>query len=311
MKTSSEISKVAQIFLPQLEEKKVSLFIKREDELHPIISGNKYRKLKYNILEAKKQGCKQLLTFGGAFSNHILATAGAGKEYGMDTIGIIRGDELGVDIEKTLAGNTTLKNAADFGMQLQFVTRQEYRLKNAVGFLENLKNRYPNAYVLPEGGTNDLAIKGCEEILNHNDKKYDFICCAIGTGGTISGVINSTDKKQKVLGFPSLKGDFLMDEIKRNKVNKENWQLILDYHFGGYGKISFELINFINQFKEQTQIPLDPVYTGKMVYGVLDLIEKDYFSENSKILMIHTGGLQGISGMNTVLKKKGLPLLIE
>ncbi|MFC2110465.1 1-aminocyclopropane-1-carboxylate deaminase/D-cysteine desulfhydrase [Bacteroidota bacterium] len=309
MGVSSEISLVEEISLSILKEKNISLFIKREDQLHPVISGNKFRKLKYNMLKAKETGCKQLLTFGGAFSNHIIATAGAGKEYGMETVGVIRGNELGVDLEKTLAGNDTLRNAADFGMQFQFVTREEYRLKDTPEFLEKLKLQYPDAYILPEGGTNDLAIKGCEEILNFEDQKFDVVCCAVGTGGTISGIINSIGVHQKVLGFPALKGEFLSDDIKNNRVNNKNWELILDYHFGGYGKISKELIDFINNFKEQTQIPLDPVYTGKMVYGVLDMIEKDYFSENSKILIIHTGGLQGISGMNTVLNKKGLPLL--
>ncbi|WP_139958340.1 1-aminocyclopropane-1-carboxylate deaminase/D-cysteine desulfhydrase [Flavicella sediminum] len=309
MRSSSEASKLEPIFLPLLEEKKVSVFIKREDQLHPIISGNKFRKLKYNIGKAQEKGYKQLLTFGGAFSNHILATAGAGKEYGMETIGIIRGEELGVHVEKTLAGNATLRQAAVFGMQFQFISRGDYRLKEIPGFLEKLRKQYPEAYIVPEGGTNDLAIKGCEEILNSDDDKFDVVCCAVGTGGTISGIINSAFVHQKILGFPALKGDFLKDEILKYSPNTKNWDLISEYHFGGYGKVSKELVDFINDFKEANQIPLDPVYTGKMVYGVLDLIEKDYFSEGSKILLIHTGGLQGISGMNSVLKKKALPLL--
>jgi len=144
--------------------------------------------------------------------------------------------------------------------------------------------------------------------LTEEDAKFDFICCAVGTGGTISGIINSALPHQKVLGFPALKGDFLKDEIRKFATN-ENWELITDYHFGGYGKVNEELIEFINQFYKQTQVPLDPVYTGKMVFGVIDLIQKSYFPSNAKILLIHTGGLQGIQGMNTLLKSKNKTLI--
>lgn len=156
--------------------------------------------------------------------------------------------------------------------------------------------------MIPEGGTNELAVKGCQEILTTEDSVFDYVCCAVGTGGTISGIINSALPNQKVLGFPALKGDFLQDEI-RIFVKNENWDLITDYHFGGYGKVNEELIQFINQFYVENQIPLDPIYTGKMAFGILDLIEKNYFPAHSNILFIHTGGLQGIRGMNEKLKK--------
>ena len=284
--------------------KGISLVIKREDLIHPFVSGNKFRKLKYNLLQAKaeKQSC--LLTFGGAFSNHIAAVAYAGKEYGFQTIGIIRGEELATKIES----NPTLKFAQECGMQLEFVSREDYRLKTELTFLEQLEKKYGSFYLIPEGGTNELAIKGCEEILTNEDAVFDYIGCAIGTGGTISGIINSVLSHQNVLGFPALKGDFLQDEI-RNFVQNDNWELITDYHFGGYGKINSDLIDFINWFFEQTQIPLDPVYTGKIVFGIVDLIEKNYFPDNSKILVIQTGGLQGIQGMNMKLKNKGLPTI--
>ena len=287
-----------------LKNTSVKLFIRREDLIHPFVSGNKFRKLKYNLLEAKKQKKSTLLTFGGAFSNHIAATAFAGKQNGLKTIGIIRGDELASKINE----NPTLKFAQENGMVFEFVSREVYRLKESDDFIENLKNKYGDIYVIPEGGTNDLAVKGCEEILEENDVFFDFICSSIGTGGTISGIINSTSPHQKVLGFPSLKGDFLQKDI-RKFAQKENWKLITDYHFGGYGKVSSELIEFINSFYKENCIPLDPIYTGKMVFGVIDLINKDYFPENSKILMIHSGGLQGIQGMNLKLKSKSLPLI--
>lgn len=285
----------------QLSTNKVSVFIRREDLIHPFISGNKFRKLKYNLLQAKSENEETLLTFGGAFSNHIAASAFAGKEHGFKTIGIIRGDELRDKIQV----NPTLKFAQECGMQFKFVTREAYRHKTEVEFIADLKQEFGNFYLVPEGGTNEFAIKGCEEILTDEDTQFDYVCCAIGTGGTISGLINSILPHQKVLGFPALKGDFLQNEIRKFARN-ENWELITDYHFGGYGKINPELITFINSFYVENKIPLDPIYTGKMVFGVIDLIEKNYFPENSKILLIHTGGLQGIQGMNLKLKAKKL-----
>ncbi|OIV42100.1 1-aminocyclopropane-1-carboxylate deaminase/D-cysteine desulfhydrase [Flavobacterium johnsoniae] len=282
----------------------ISLTIKREDLIHPFVSGNKFRKLKYNLLQAKAENKETLLTFGGAFSNHITAAAYAGKEQGFKTIGVIRGDELFDKIEE----NPTLKFAQENGMQFEFVSREDYRLKNDPAFVEKLKEKFGDFYLVPEGGTNELAVKGCEEILTAEDSVFNYVCCAVGTGGTISGLINNSLPNQKILGFPALKGDFLTDEI-RIFAKKDNWNLISDYHFGGYGKINLELIEFINTFFEETKVPLDPIYTGKMVFGVIDLIGRNYFPAHSKILLIHTGGLQGIEGMNIKLKQKKLPIL--
>jgi 1-aminocyclopropane-1-carboxylate deaminase len=275
--------------------------IKREDLIHPIVSGNKFRKLKYNLVQAKAENQDTLLTFGGAFSNHIAAVAFAGKEQNFKTIGIIRGEELRTKISE----NPTLQFAQNHGMQLDFVTREAYRQKTELDFLENLRTKFGAFYHIPEGGTNELAIKGCEEILTVEDAEFDYICCSIGTGGTISGIINSLLPHQKVFGFPALKGEFLDDEIRIFAQN-ENWEVIADYHFGGYGKVTPELIAFINQFYRENQIPLDPIYTAKMAFGVMDLIEKNYFPKKSKILLIHTGGIQGIQGMNLKLKAKNL-----
>ncbi len=283
----------------------IKLFLKREDFLHPIISGNKFRKLKYNIQEAKKLGHTTWLTFGGAFSNHILAVAGAGAEFGFKTIGVIRGEEL----ESKIHENPTLAKAQELGMQFYFVSRTAYRDKEQPYIISHLHEKYGNFYLVPEGGTNDLAIKGCEEILTSEDKSFfTHIACAVGTGGTISGLINSSTEKQEIIGFSSLKGAFL-SEVIRNFVVKTNWSISDTYHFGGYGKVNDELIQFLNSFYSQTAIPLDPVYTGKMVFGVLDLIAKAYFPSNSKILMIHTGGLQGIKGMNFALKNKNKEII--
>lgn len=282
----------------------IAVTIKRDDLIHPIVSGNKFRKLKYNLFQAKKENKKSLLTFGGAFSNHIAAVAFAAQEQGFQSIGIIRGDEL----SDKIASNPTLQFAQQCGMQFEFVSRESYRSKHEENFISDLKSRFGDFYLVPEGGTNELAVKGCQEILTVEDAKFNYVCCAVGTGGTISGIINSSLPHQKVLGFPALKGDFLQDEI-RIFVENENWELVNDYHFGGYGKINQDLIAFINQFYADTKIPLDPVYTGKMVYGIFDLIQKNYFPAHSNILLIHTGGLQGIYGMNEKLKKKQLPLI--
>ncbi|WP_400081249.1 1-aminocyclopropane-1-carboxylate deaminase/D-cysteine desulfhydrase [Winogradskyella sp. R77965] len=287
-----------------LKNKGITLEIKREDLIHPFISGNKHRKLKYNLIEAKKNNSKMLLTFGGAFSNHIAAVAFAGKEYGFKTIGVIRGEEL--EFKKNL--NSTLQFAADCGMLFKFVSREDYRNKTDSNFIDELKREFEDFYLIPEGGTNNLAAKGCEEILQPQDEEFDYICCAVGTGGTISGLINASRKHQTILGFPALKDDFLQKDI-RKFVIKENWKLLTDYHFGGYGKIKPELITFINRFKKTYDIPLDPIYTGKMMFGIFDLMEKGFFQKNSKILAIHTGGLQGIHGMNEKLSRKKMPLI--
>lgn len=299
-----ERSENQQIHFPVLTEKKISLYLKREDLLHPFISGNKYRKLKYNLIQAKAQGCHTLMTFGGAYSNHIAATAYAGKLYGLKTVGMIRGEEL---VEKWQK-NPTLSLAHKHGMRFDFVDRETYRSRENTSFLKELEKKFGKFYLVPEGGTNPMAVHGCEEILTAEDFGFDVVCCPVGTGGTLAGLTNSASKKQEVLGFTVLKGDFLKEDI-RKFVAKENWSLQTDYHFGGYAKVSEELIGFINDFKRSTQIPLDPVYTGKMMFGLFDMIKRDRFKTNTRILAIHTGGLQGISGMNTVLKRKNLPLI--
>ena len=282
-----------QIQLPLLQEKQIELWIKREDLIHPYVSGNKFRKLKYNIQQAKHLKKNTLLTFGGAFSNHIVATSVAGKIYGFNTIGVIRGEELAKNLNKVLKENTTLAKAHECGMHFDFISRQEYRNKTNIDFIEKLKAKYGDFYLIPEGGTNDLAIKGCQEILVDTDKKFNFICTSVGTGGTIAGLINSAKKHQSILGFPALKENFIEKEIKQLTNKSQNWRLMDDYHFGGYAKCKPELLRFINDFKRDTNILLDPIYTGKMLFGILEMIKKNSFKRGTKILAIHTGGIQG------------------
>lgn len=292
-------------FINTIFPNNISLYIKREDLLHPIISGNKFRKLKYNLEEAKNQNQKVLLTFGGAFSNHIVAVAGAGKEFGFETIGVIRGEEL----HDKIAENPSLLQAQQLGMKFSFVSREQYRLKETSDYIEELRKEFGDFYLIPEGGTNELAIKGCEEILSYSDSEFTHICTSVGTGGTITGIINSSNVNQNIIGFSSLKGDFLQNDIAKF-ANKQNWSVNCEYHFGGYGKVTDELIDFINNFYLEHHIHLDPIYTGKMMFGILNLIENNYFPPNSKIVAIHTGGLQGIAGMNKLLEKKGKTKII-
>ncbi|SMP25088.1 1-aminocyclopropane-1-carboxylate deaminase [Muriicola jejuensis] len=293
-----------EIHLPLLKDGQITLSIRREDMIHPLLSGNKFRKLKYNLEEAKKLGLSTLLTFGGAYSNHIPAVAYAASNHDLKSIGIIRGEELA----DSWQDNPTLKTASEWGMQFEFVTRQAYRAKETSSFQEKLQKKYGLFYSIPEGGTNLLGIRGCEEILQPEDESFDVICCAVGTGGTLAGISIAAWDHQKVLGFPALKGDFLNSDLKE-LTPRSNWSLTTDYSFGGYGKVTGELIRFINNFKDETGIPLDPVYTGKMMFGLLDMVRKGDFDKGTRILAIHTGGLQGIMGMNGILKKKNLPLL--
>ena len=281
-----------------------SLYVRREDLLHPFVSGNKFRKLKYNIIVAQEQRQDTLLTFGGAFSNHIAAVAAAGMELGMKTIGIIRGEEL----KEKFQENPTLSFAQNCGMHLHFVSREAYREKDSPEFIAELKEKFNDFYFLPEGGTNALAVKGCAEILSEEDSIYDSICVSVGTGGTMAGLVKASNETQTVLGFSALKGTFQSSEISKY-TSKTNFEIIDSYCFDGYGKIDMDLVRFINEFRQKTQIPLDPVYTGKMMYGILDLLKKGCFKENSCILAIHTGGLQGVTGMNKLLERKKIPLI--
>ncbi len=282
--------KTQQITSSLLKEKKIKLYLKRIDENCPYVSGNKIYKLKYNIDYILNKGYKKVLTFGGAYSNHILATAYIANKFNLSSTGIIRGDEV-------LPLNPTLKLAKKYGMNLIYFNRKNYKLLTQYQKLTLIPSEYKESYILPEGGTNKLAVRGTQEILDLLDNQ-DYICCSVGTGGTISGLINSSNQEQNILGFPAIKGISLLEENIIKWSDKANWKLINDYHFGGYSKFDNNLIDFIMEFYAKYSISLDMVYTGKMMYGIFDLINKDFFPKNSTILAIHTGGLQGNLGMN-------------
>lgn len=279
--------------------------VRREDLIHPTVSGNKWRKLKYNVLTAIKAGHEGLLTFGGAHSNHIAATATAGKLANLKTIGIIRGEELAAKIQAFQKENPTLFHAEKNGMQLSFIPRKTYRQKNTNAFIEKLKTKYPGYYVIPEGGTNEEGVRGAEEILTAPDlRDYDYICVAGGTGGTAAGVIRASAHQQRVLVFSALKGDFLTEEISRF-TDRQNFKVISEDRFEGYAKSNDELIRFMNDRFRESGIPLDPIYTGKMIFRLNEMLAEGTIPAESRILAIHTGGLQGVPAYNRLLVKKG------
>ena len=268
----------------------VIFYIKREDLTHEHISGNKWRKLKYNLRRAKELNYSTLLTFGGAYSNHISATAYAAKKNGFNSIGIIRG-------EKYEDLNPTLSFAKENGMELHYISREDYRKKDSHDFIENLQKSFGPFYLIPEGGANEPGVKGCEEIVDDIEIKFDYICCACGTGTTMAGIIRKL-KSQKAIGFSALKGgEFLESEIEKYTPKTENWTINTDYHFGGYAKTTTELTNFITNFEKVHHIHLEPIYTGKMIYGIYDLMQKGFFKKGETIIAIHTGGLQGNKGI--------------
>ena len=296
----TETSRNQLIRLPMVKSAGVELWVKREDELHPLISGNKFRKLKYNIEEAREQRAHTLLTFGGAFSNHILATAAAAAEHGFKSIGIIRGEELATSV----ATNPTLSKAQKLGMKFVFVSRDRYRELTADPEKARSLSEKGGQYLIPEGGSNSLAVKGVSELFIDEDIRADYICSPVGTGATLAGIVEGAHPTQKVRGYASLSHERLNDEVKRF-TTKDHFEIIDNYTFGGYAKTTPELISRMNWFYKQTKILLDPVYTGKMIFGLLEDIKRGAFEKGSVILAIHTGGLQGIEGMNDRLERKG------
>ena len=289
--------KIPNQFITQINE--FSITIKREDLIHPQVSGNKYRKLKYNLKHALENKATSIITFGGAYSNHLAATAAAGAELKIPTHGFVRGEEL-----ESKQRNPTLSFCENHGMQLHFISRSAYRLKNKASQVNRFIEDNPKTYLIPEGGTNKLAIQGCKEILNAEDQKFSTICCAVGTGGTFSGLVQAAPEKE-LLGFVVVK-DPLIDQTVRNfTTNHNKWELLYDYDYGGYGTFPSEIITFINDFYKQHQILLDPLYTGKMVFGIFTLIKNKKWRWKKNILIIHTGGIQGIQGVNRHLEQKG------
>ncbi len=276
---------------PLLEKKKITLYIKREDLINPYIFGNKWYKLKYNLIEARKQKKRTLLSFGGAYSNHIYAVAAAGSIFGFRTIGIIRGEEH-------LPLNPVLKFARQKKMMINYVSRSDYRLKTEPEFIDKLHTVYGDFYLLPEGGTNYFAVKGCSEITSTININYDYISTAVGTGGTIAGLIAGVKPGIKVLGFPVLKGaQFLENHIKRllapfDIIESPDYEMFFDYHFGGFAKLNNDLLTFLKEFYKKYNFGPDRIYFGKMLYGIFDLAKNDYFPGDSTIIALNSAPVE-------------------
>ncbi|MEH2354544.1 1-aminocyclopropane-1-carboxylate deaminase/D-cysteine desulfhydrase [Nostoc sp.] len=287
----------------------VELYVLRLDLMHPWVNGNKWFKLKYNLLEAKEKNFTTLLTFGGAYSNHIYATAAAGNLFGFRTIGVIRGEER-------LPLNPTLSFAVQQGMQLVYLNREMYRQRNTPALEEYLRQRFGEVFIIPEGGSNLNGVRGCIEIVGGAMIAFDRICVACGTATTLAGIALSLHKGQRAIAFPVLKnGAFLAQEIESLLTNylasdlptpynsPASWELVCDYHFGGYAKVNDELLLFSQQFTQEHDIPLDYVYTAKMFYGVMDLLQQGFFCKGDRLLLVHTGGLQGNAGIEERFQK--------
>ncbi len=280
-------------YLPYVE--KIDML--RLDMLHPVISGNKWFKLKHNLNDALAKGFDTILTFGGAYSNHLLATAAAVKEYDLKSIGVVRG----IYPEEELS--PTLLECISNGMQLEFISREEYAKKDNDDWLKKLLDRHPRAYIIPEGGANEKGREGAEEIAEFISPEYTHICIAVGTGTTFIGLRNALPAQQEILGFvPMKQGQYIEDEIMPLIKGYKPWELFDNWHFGGFGKWNEKLLAFMNNFYVLNNIPLDFVYTAKMMYGVEDLLPQHFFPPNAKILCIHTGGLQGNNSIQELME---------
>jgi len=280
-----------------LKAKDIELSILRLDQIHPVVSGNKWFKLKYNIEDAVAKGYSSILTFGGAYSNHLIATAAAAKAFGLSCVGIVRGFHAKNELTETLQA------CQDSGMQLHFISREDYSRKDDPQFLKSICQQFPEAYLIPEGGDNENGRKGAEAIASFIADTYTHVALPVGTGTTFSGIRNALSASVEMLGFTAMKGGaYLESDIRLVLENPLlPFELITDYHFGGFARHNAALTGFMNAFYERSNIPLDMVYTSKMMYGIFDLIKKEKFPEGSSILCIHTGGLQGNSAVRHLL----------
>ncbi|MBE0471242.1 MAG: 1-aminocyclopropane-1-carboxylate deaminase/D-cysteine desulfhydrase [Methyloprofundus sp.] len=296
LEKSLGVSSLTQIIEPFIQEQGIELYLKRDDFLHPIISGNKWRKLKYILEHALTLNTQKIISMGGAYSNHLHALAYVGKLLGIRTEARIRG-------ERPEILNSTLSDMLDWGMHLEFVSRSDYRLLRKYKAYDALPGLQKGEYWLPEGGAMDLALLGVAELVAEIGLAYDVLCVPCGTATTLAGLVSAAPNKQ-VLGFAALKGaEYLNQEVnallKNTACHNNEWFIQLQYHFGGFAKIKPELLHFIRGFEQAQCIKLEPIYTGKMLYGIYDLISQGYFKSGQKIIAIHTGGLQGNRGFSS------------
>ena len=295
------LSIIQNIQHPLFDKYKIKVQVKRDDQIHSIISGNKWRKLKYNLTQLSSENYRGALTFGGSYSNHIHAFAYACSQQNIPCIGVIRGEERYAD-------NFTLRWARHWGMRCHFVDRKTYRRRFDTDFIDELKQLYPDFFIIPEGGSNTLAVSGVSEVIEELNQQTDFdtLMTPVGSGGTLAGLIAGdsvvNSKQHEILGIAVLKqAEYLIDEVKAllppSALEHKSWQLLTSFHRGGYGKFSDVDIKRIIDFNQQTGVTFEPVYSGKMILALLDLLEQGYFKKNKRIVLLHTGGLQGLGGM--------------
>jgi 1-aminocyclopropane-1-carboxylate deaminase len=282
------------INLPIIQKANIALWIVRADLIHPLASGNKFYKLAPTLEYAKQRNIKHLVSFGGAFSNHIHALALSAQAHGFSSIGIIRG-------EPEYQNNPTLRDAKEAGMQLEFVDRKTYKRRYEQEYLQQLQQRYPNALIIPEGGSNQYAIEGCMQFAEEINSiiQPDIVTVAAGTGATVAGLACGTNAKQRTIAYAVLKDKTLNQRIQGfiNNQDETAKVTIEQADFGGYAKLNKELLDFILGWLDKTDILLDPIYTGKMGMRLMQQIKAAEYKQGTTIAMVHSGGLQGWRGM--------------
>lgn len=276
---------------------KLTIDCLRLDQVHPFISGNKWYKLKHHILAANSAGKSTILSFGGAFSNHLHALAFAGKKLNIKTVGVVRGEE-----PKVLS--PTLQDCVDWGMTLQWLSRRDYRNIAPVDCIVDYAKKYPDAWIIPEGGSSEQGVLGVRELFERmwsaGGMNYDVIACPVGSGATLAGIVSADLGELRCVGFSALKGASDLESRVQGHLGSaqgvKSWEISHDYHFGGFAKLNKRLTDFISGIHQTHDLLLDPVYTGKMLYGLLEWVYQGRISKDARILAVHTGGLQGWRG---------------
>ncbi|MGJ8680626.1 1-aminocyclopropane-1-carboxylate deaminase/D-cysteine desulfhydrase [Paraglaciecola sp.] len=299
----SNIQSLLNIKLPSVEQtiqlnshfpQDIKLSIKRDDTIHPIISGNKWRKIKYQLLEALERNTTHIISFGGGFSNHLHALGYCCQQLNMKFTAVVRGDY-------SRNPSPMLQDLTSWNTNICYVNKITYQKRNT-SYLAELKTQFPDALIVPEGGSSQFALQGVAEIINELHQEYDYIIAPVASGGTLAGLINAVESRPinnppKILGVAALKGQGYLEELVTQLLpqncNNSNWQIIHDFHFGGYAKTTVELIEFCQNFKQQHQIEIEPIYSGKLFFALDKLLQQNYFPKGSRILALHTGGLQG------------------
>lgn len=294
-------SRLEPLDLKHSQQKQLNVFLKRDDKIHPIVCGNKWRKLKYNLLKIKQQQSKEVISFGGCWSNHLHALGWCCHRLQIPLIAMVRG-------EPGRYKSAMISDLEKWDAEIHWLSREDYRLKNDKNWLQQLQDKFKQAVIIPEGGSNQLALQGvielAKEAIEQSSQPIDYFCAAVGSGGTLAGLIKAFEATHtRVIGIPVLKGASDLEKrinhlLDSDGTNSQNWELVEGYEFGGYAKYNELLCSYVQEFYEQSQILLEPIYTAKLLWGIEDLIQKDFFRKGSNLVILHSGGLQGLRGIN-------------